>query len=292
MLLADFIHQGTRSLEALYPEAEARSLILMLCESILGTKSYTHIVEPQTEIPQAKLPGLQKDMERLLSGEPIQYLTGKAEFCGRWFNVGPGVLIPRPETEILCREAVKYGDRMQRMRTAYGKNAAPVRILDLCTGSGCIAWTMALDVEKAEVVGIDLSEKALSYAVNQPFDGNIRFERADVLDTSAIPEEAPFDIILGNPPYVMESEKKDMRSNVLDYEPSEALFVPDSDPLLFYRAIAEWSIRLMAPDGVGIAEINEALGADTQEVFSAAGFHHTEIIRDIFDRNRFVLYKK
>lgn len=292
MLLVDFIRQGTESLESLYPAAEARKIILMLCEHRLGTKSYTHIVEPKRTVPAEKEKGLSESLERLLKGEPIQYVTGTATFCGYEFTVTPDVLIPRPETEILCKEAVKTGDRMRRMRNAYGKNASPVRVLDLCTGSGCIAWTVAQQIEGAKVTAVDISEAALEVAKKQKFPASVNFILHDVLGTENIPDIGPFDIILSNPPYVRESEKSAMRTNVLDYEPSLALFVSDSDPLVFYYAIAEWSRRLLAPDGVCITEINEALGPDTQEVFKKAGFGSVELIHDLFDKNRFVLYKK
>lgn len=292
MLLADFIQQGTESLEALYPAVEARKMVLMLCEHKLGTKSYTHIVEPKTVVPAEKEKELSESLDRLLKGEPIQYVIGTTVFCGLEFTVTPDVLIPRPETEILCNEAVKTGERMRRMRNAYGKNASPVRVLDLCTGSGCIAWTVSQKIEGAKVTAVDISEAAISVAKQQKFPAAVNFILHDVLDTENIPDIGPFDIILSNPPYVLESEKSAMKTNVLDFEPSLALFVPDSDPLVFYRAIAEWSRRLLAPDGVCITEINEVFGPETQEVFKKAGFGSAEIIHDLFDKNRFVIYKK
>lgn len=292
MRLAEFINHGTRALGELYPAGEARRIILMLCGHRLGTRSYTHIVEPETVIPEHEEEWLLSAVDRLKKGEPIQYVTGTAEFFGKVFKVTPDVLIPRPETEILCREAIKYGDRTARMRKAYGRNAVPVRVLDLCTGSGCIAWTMAENIEGASVTAVDISEAALETARSQSSVAKVRFIRADVLDTENMPDLGPFDLILSNPPYVMEREKAEMRANVLDYEPHVALFVPDDDPLVFYRAVAEWSRRMLTPEGIGITEINEALGPDTQEVFKKAGFGSVEIIHDLFDKNRFVRYSK
>ena len=155
MLLVDFLKQGISALEHLYPTAEARSIVLMLCEELIGTKSYTHIVEPQYEIDKKWVQPLAEAMVRLQSGEPIQYVIGKTEFCGRTFRVTPDVLIPRPETELLVREAIKLADRVKRQRIPYGKSAEPVRVLDLCTGSGNIAWSVALSVPGARVVGVD-----------------------------------------------------------------------------------------------------------------------------------------
>lgn len=300
MLLAEFVKAGTKALESLYPQKEARSIVLMLCEEVLGTENYTHIVEPEFKIDDKKLPELEAAMERLKKMEPVQYVLGHTEFYGRTFKVDPAVLIPRPETELLCRDAIKLGMRVYRMRSPYGKNAEPVRILDLCTGSGCIAWTMALSIPGSRVTAVDISDAALEVAAGQDFASELKsketfkpeFIKADVLDSEQEIELGPFDMVLGNPPYIMESEKEDMRRNVLEYEPESALFVPDDDPLLFYRAIARWSQRFMSPDGVGLSEVNESLARQTETVFKAAGYAHTEIVRDLSDKNRYIIYHK
>lgn len=239
-------------------------------------------------------------MERLKKMEPVQYVLGHTEFYGRTFKVDPAVLIPRPETELLCRDAIKLGMRVYRMRSPYGKNAEPVRILDLCTGSGCIAWTMALSIPGSRVTAVDISDAALEVAAGQDFASELKsketfkpeFIKSDVLDSEQEIELGPFDMVLSNPPYIMESEKEDMRRNVLEYEPESALFVPDDDPLLFYRAIARWSQRFMSPDGVGLSEVNETLARQTETVFKAAGYAHTEIVRDLSDKNRYIIYHK
>lgn len=300
MLLAEFVKAGTKALESLYPQKEARSIVLMLCEEVLVTENYTHIVEPEFKIDDKKLPELEAAMERLKKMEPVQYVLGHTEFYGRTFKVDPAVLIPRPETELLCRDAIKLGMRVFRMRSPYGKNAEPVRILDLCTGSGCIAWTMALSIPGSRVTAVDISDAALEVAAGQDFASELKsketfkpeFIKADVLDSEQEIELGPFDMVLSNPPYIMESEKEDMRRNVLEYEPESALFVPDDDPLLFYRAIARWSQRFMSPDGVGLSEVNESLARQTETVFKAAGYAHTEIVRDLSDKNRYIIYHK
>ena len=300
MLLAEFVKAGTKALESLYPQKEARSIVLMLCEEVLGTENYTHIVEPEFKIDDKKLPELEAAMERLKKMEPVQYVLGHTEFYGRTFKVDSAVLIPRPETELLCRDAIKLGMRVYRMRSPYGKNAEPVRILDLCTGSGCIAWTMALSIPGSRVTAVDISDAALEVAAGQDFASELKsketfkpeFIKADVLDSEQEIELGPFDMVLSNPPYIMESEKEDMRRNVLEYEPESALFVPDDDPLLFYRAIARWSQRFMSPDGVGLSEVNESLARQTETVFKAAGYAHTEIVRDLSDKNRYIIYHK
>ena len=295
MLLSDFIRDGASRLENLYPSPEARGLVLMLCRELLGVTNYTHIVEPLTAVPDGMLPELSDALERLCAGEPVQYVLGFAEFCDRRFAVGPGVLIPRPETEQLVAEAVRT---LREMDLEH-----PPRVLDLCTGSGCIAWSIALEIHDAEVVGLDLSEQALSYARNQFYPssanphsssadligGSPTFLQADVLDTEQAFEGGPFDLIVSNPPYVMERERAQMRPNVLEHEPALALFVPDADPLLFYRAIAAWSQRFLVSGGYGITEINESLGPQTVSVFRLAGFR-ADLLPDLFGRDRFVLY--
>jgi release factor glutamine methyltransferase len=225
---------------------------------------------------------LEEDLRRLCSGEPIQYVLGYTVFCGERFRVGPGVLIPRPETEQLVTEAVRL------LREA-GPGA---RVLDLCTGSGCLAWSLARAVPGTELVGVDLSESALSYARSQSPSsaGEPAFLRADVLDTEQPFPYGPFDLIVSNPPYVRDSERGAMRPNVLDHEPAEALFVPDGDPLLFYRAVARWAQRFLRPGGAGIVEINEALGAETAAVFRQASFKNVQILPDFAEKDRFIRF--
>lgn len=295
MFLKDFISQGVASLRELYPEAEARSMVLQLCEELLGVARYTHLVEPQTEIPAAKLPALQAALERLEAAEPLQYVTGVASFCGYGFRVTPDVLIPRPETECLVREACSAAAAILLERPSGG---APLRVLDLCTGSGCIAWAMALLMPGARVTGVDVSEAALAVARGQDFSGTLAklgavaptFVRADILDDTIGFQAASFDLVLSNPPYVLESQKAAMRRNVLDYEPALALFVPDGDPLLFYRAVARWSRHCLSPWGRGFAEINEDLGAQTQAVFLREGFGRAAVLPDFFGKDRLVSF--
>ena len=282
MLLADFIRDGAARLEKLYPSPEARGLVLMLCRELLGVTNYTHVVEPRTVVPEERLPELEADLARLCAGEPIQYVLGVAEFCDRRFAVGPGVLVPRPETELLVAEAVRTLQEMELDR-------AP-RVLDLCTGSGCIAWSIALDIRDAEVIGVDVSETALDYARKQ-FPQGPSFIQADILDTEQVFSYGPFDLIVSNPPYVLERERAQMRPNVLDWEPGLALFVPDDDPLRFYRAVARWAQRFLRPGGVGLVEINEALGPETAEVFRAAGFKNVRNLPDFYQKERFVRFQ-
>lgn len=289
MLLRDFISEATDRLEALYPAPEARSMVLLLCQERLDVKSYTHIVEPQFQIlpleggrePEEQL---REDLERLAAGEPIQYVLGYAEFYGRKFKVDGRVLIPRPETELLIAEALKFARTMQK---------AP-RILDLCTGSGCIAWTLALEIPDAEVVAVDISEDALKVAEGQfpEHTGRVRFLKRNVLEEGAAQDLGAFDIIVSNPPYIMEKQKLQMRPNVLEHEPGLALFVPDEDPLLFYRAIAGIAARSLSPSGLGLVEINDCLGAETVDLYVSGGFEKVFVIKDFADRDRLVAFSR
>ena len=287
MLLTAFLKEGTAVLEPLYPSSEARSLLLMLCEAQLGVQRHTPILEPAYPIPPERLESLLSALERLKTGEPVQYVLGFSEFMGRRFRVSPAVLIPRPETEQLVMEAVQTLRGLPRR----------ARVLDLCTGSGCIAWSLALEVPGTSVVGVDISRQALEVARSQDFPlppgaQAPVFIQADILDTAQPFPFGPFDWVLSNPPYIMEAEKAQMRRNVLDFEPSAALFVPDTDSLVFYRAVAAWCGRLLVPGGRGLVEINESLGVDTAEVFASAGFGDVRQMKDFFDKDRFVSFRK
>ena len=288
MLLKDFIADAVAALRTLYPEEEARSVVRDLCEDLLGVKSYTHILEPGTEIPPGREAALAAAMERLKAAEPLQYVTGHTFFCGLDFKLTPDVLIPRPETECLVREACAAAATMGH----------PLRVLDLCTGSGCIAWSVALLLPGARVTGVDISEAALAVAAGQDFSGPLlqagseapAFVRCDILGDDIPFPAASFDLILANPPYVLESQKAAMRQNVLDYEPSLALFVPDADPLLFYRAVARWARRCLAPGGRGFVEINEDLGPETRTLFLQNGFENSVVLDDYLGKNRIVAF--
>ena len=296
MLLKDFISISIEKLQRQYPSQEAKGIVVMLCEERLGVKSYTHIVEPAYRIPDSDLKVMEEDISRLCAAEPIQYVLGYCDFYGHRFNVNPEVLIPRPETEQLVSIALQ---KLQSQSCAENRcqGSAKTKVLDMCTGSGCIAWTLALSAPGCIVTGVDISEEALRMAAGQDFTPELKtgsarrpvFVKADILNDS--PELGKFDIVLSNPPYIMESEKKDMRVNVLDHEPGIALFVPDDDPLVFYRAVACWSRRCLLPGGMGMAEINERLGRETSELFREAGFSDVSVVKDLNDRNRFVIYR-
>ena len=200
-----------------------------------------------------------------------------------------------------CLPSGRWGSRESLYPDSTGQNSAigrKTRVLDLCTGSGCIAWTMALENPDAEVVAVDISDAALEVASSQDFSDELSrtgakapvFVKADVL--ADVPFAGQFDIILSNPPYVMDTETALMRTNVLDHEPHLALFVSDDDPLIFYRAVARWASRLLSSSGFGIVEINEALGAETAQVFIDAGFPTAQVLQDFSGRDRFVHFSR
>ena len=280
MFLKELIDKGVKTISQAFPEREAREMVLMFLQHSLGTSRHTHILEPSYEVAADDLSSCLEAFDRMASGEPIQYIIGKAYFYDRDFNVTPDVLIPRPETELLVREALIWARRNPR---------SGMRVADLCTGSGCIAWSIALELPGSDVIAVDVSEGALAVASGQKFAdvAGPEFIKADVL---ASPPEGlgRFDMILSNPPYVMESEKALMRQNVLEHEPWLALFVSDDDPLLFYRAVASWAKELLNDGGLCLVEINEALGAETAQVFVDAGFHDVEVLQDLNSRDRFV----
>ena len=333
--MRSIINDSVKAVSVAYPEGEAKEMVFALLEHLAGTKRHTHIVEPSYSLDDETAAAVEAAVARLASGEPLQYVIGKACFYGRDFNVSPSVLIPRPETEILCRTAidaflcdggikgtqVPSRERCTSIEAGLTDSQSPKvasRILDLCTGSGCIAWTMALEKPGSEVFAVDISDAALAVATSQDFADELsktgamapKFFKADVLadipadlsevlctDSSGILPEGDssarcFDIILSNPPYVMDKEKALMRTNVLDHEPHLALFVSDDDPLIFYRAVARWAASLLSDKGFGLVEINEALGEETAQVYLDAGFGYARVLQDFSGRDRFVLFRR
>ena len=291
MLLKDIIYKGIETVSGLYPEGEAKEMVFAYMEDVFGLKRHTHVLQPEYRLPDTDAAKAMADFGRMATGEPLQYVTGKAYFYGREFRVGPDVLIPRGETEVLVQETVD---------AASGK--VP-RVLDLCTGSGCIAWTLALEMPGAEVTAVDISDGALAMASSQDFRDELahsgasapKFIKGDVLKSpaeSGFRNVGKYDIIVSNPPYVMDSEKALMRTNVLEHEPHLALFVPDDDALKFYSAVAQWADELLADEGFAVVEINEALGPQTRQIFLDKGFGYADIVHDLHGKDRFVRFSR
>ena len=419
MTLRNFIDYTQERLAPLYPQQECKAIaVRMLKELLAGYKGYEHLVEPGTELATFQLaehfckseyreclctqekasneeiPLLQQVpaaeeylpscVERLATGEPLQYVLGYEWFCGHKFNVAPGVLIPRPETEELVNKVLEVavaGTSYNPVKTEISFSSAAtvqrsLRILDICTGSGCIAWSVAAALPQAEVYACDISWQALQIARSQSiftFGGTseqencgifeqtgcgtparVNFFECDILSPEAeqtilfqcaASEKAGevngavktggageaneavktggagevngaekvgeavkvngaektgeagmdghlggmFDIIVSNPPYVCECEKSQMRANVLEHEPHLALFVPDNDPLRFYRAIAQLSGRILNPGGVLLFEINERFGQQTAHLMQEVGYTNCQVLQDMFGKERIVL---
>lgn len=267
-----------RSLLAVYPQREAKAITQLVLSELYSMTLTDIVCGKVNELSANERLDLDKTMSRLQKGEPVQYVLGAADFCGRRFAVGSGVLVPRPETEELCR----------LIEAENGDVAVGTTLLDIGTGSGCIAVTLASDMPKAHVSAWDVSEKALTFArLNAgKSDTAVDFHKIDVLNMP-LNDEPKWDIIVSNPPYVCENERAEMAKNVLDFEPSEALFVPDDDPLRFYKAIALYAETALKNGGRLYFEINSLYHAAVADMLKDCGFTDVEIKKDQFGRARF-----
>ncbi|MBQ7157656.1 MAG: peptide chain release factor N(5)-glutamine methyltransferase [Bacteroidaceae bacterium] len=259
-----------------YANGEASAMALMLLEDVAGISRTQALMGENVD--EDTMVTLRTMAERIANGEPLQYVTGKAEFCGMSFKVNSDVLIPRPETEELVEWIVDVAKRKE----------GRVRVLDIGTGSGCIAVSIAKNVGTAQVDAWDVSEGALRTArENAASNGvDVRFERVDVLSFDGKTSNEKYDIIVSNPPYICKSEAKDMERNVLEHEPHIALFVDDDDPLLFYRRIADIGNHLLNDGGLLFYEINRQYGAETIAMLQASGYSNIVIRQDQFGNDR------
>ena len=280
-----------RRLAGVYDQREARAVARMLVEEKFGL-SFTDIICGAVEtLSDADKLWIEAAVVRLEQGEPIQYVLGWAWFAGLKFNVRSGVLIPRPETEWLvdnvCAHSVPSNDR-------------PLRILDIGTGSGCIALSIKQRLPEAYVEAWDISTKALSIAADnaRSLSLDIVLRQQDALnitsnDNNGTPNSPLFwDVIVSNPPYICQRERADMARNVLDHEPSTALFVPDTDPLLFYRAITRYAVGSLNDSGRLLFECNTLYAGDTARMMKDEGMAATEVFDDCFGKPRFAVGEK
>lgn len=263
-----------RTLEPLYGNGEARAITDYVLDVCFGLSKADILCGAVEEMTAEKAAELNKIFGRLMEGEPVQYVLGRAEFCGRWFDVRPGVLIPRPETEELCAWI-----------TADSKASGSPKVLDIGTGSGCIAITLQLDMPESNVTAWDISADALDVARENAlrFGANVNFVKQDALNAKP---EGEWDVIVSNPPYICEKEKKDMAVNVLEHEPHTALFVPDADPLLFYRAITRLAVQTLNKGGRLYFEINPIYADDTCRMMQAEGMTAVELRSDMYGKQR------
>lgn len=263
-----------RTLEPLYGNGEARAITDYVLDVCFGLSKADILCGAVDEMTAEKTAELNKIFGRLTEGEPVQYVLGRAEFCGRWFSVRPSVLIPRPETEELCAWI-----------TADSKASGSPKVLDIGTGSGCIAITLQLDMPESKVTAWDISADALDVAREnaKQLGANVNFVKQDALNAKP---EGEWDVIVSNPPYICEKEKKDMAVNVLEHEPHTALFVPDADPLLFYRAITRLAVQTLSKGGRLYFEINPIYADDTCHMMRAEGMTAVELRSDMYGKQR------
>ncbi len=313
-----------QSLTPLYDAGEAQAIVRTVLDVKYGMTLTDIICGKVNEISADEERKLEEIIIRLQKGEPVQYVLGEADFAGRTFHVEPGVLIPRPETVELCQWIEK--DMIEKSIVSSGDSSEDSsgnspqatddarRILDICTGSGCIAITLGLNIPNSEVTGWDISEDALRIAqgnVEMMKAGNVRIELQDALalpkaaetdnekmkgndDKEVVkpkgeaktPSTQKWDLIVSNPPYICEKEKADMEKNVLEHEPSLALFVPDEDPLKFYRAIAEYASSALKSGGALYFEINPIYEKETREMLLKLDFKDIETKEDAFGKKR------
>lgn len=275
-----------RRLSPLYETGEAKAIVRYVLDVRFGLSMADILCGKMDELVPSVREELEAIMLRLEKGEPVQYVVGVAEFCGRPFHVEKGVLIPRPETEELCRWIIRCEKRKVKS------------VLDIGTGSGCIAITLALNIPEAKVSAWDISDDALRIAKDnaKKLNAPVTFEHHDVLTISPstlhLPPSPNYSLIVSNPPYVCNKEKTAMEQNVLDYEPHLALFVPDDDPLRFYRAIARYAMNALRPEGKLYFELNPVYAQETAILLSDMGFQHTELRNDQFGKPRFLKAKK
>lgn len=282
MLLKDFKNQFIDVLQKEYPKEEVSSFFNILTEAFLKMNRLQVALEPNKSLTETELQQLEKALERLKKHEPIQYITGQTEFFGLTFKVNPAVLIPRPETEELVQWIL---DDIEKT----GKKI--LNILDIGTGSGCIAVSLAKNLPNSKVSAIDISEEALKTAQgNAQMNGvEIEFLQKDILSTASLPVK--YDIVVSNPPYVRDLEKEAMHRNVLDFEPESALYVKDHDPLIFYQKISDLADNSLKENGSVYFEINQYLGKETEEVLKNKNFQ-TQLKKDIFGVDRMLKGEK
>lgn len=285
MTISKFIHTLSTQLESLYDSNEARSVTtIFVCDELKLSRTQLLMCKDD-ELSPANLDKLNNKVHRLTNGEPVQYVTGIASFCGLDFMVDTNVLIPRQETEMLVETVCNSS--LSVVEAAVGNT---INILDIGTGSGCIPIAIKKNHPENNVFAVDISEKALEIAKQNAKSNltEVNFAQYDILSDGKFPFNKKFDIVVSNPPYVMNSEKSLMHKNVTDFEPALALYVEDTDPLLFYRQILKF-IERHQPEHKPLVffEINENLGNEMLELCNSFGYD-AEIIKDLNGKDRFV----
>lgn len=277
--IEDIIEYIYKELKNKYQDNEIKSFVNILFEHFTQLNSAHLMAFPQETINESSLLNIVLATQELKKHKPIQQIIGRVDFLNISLEVNENVLIPRPETEELCQTIIQENQE---------KN---LDIIDLCSGSGCISLSLAKNIDKSKVLGVDISQEALSVARknNENLGLDVQYMEANILENFDIDKK--FDIIVSNPPYVMNKEKELMKKNVLDYEPHLALFVEDYNPLIFYKAIAEFAKKHLKSGGKIYLEINENLVQETLDIFTDLQYVK-KIIKDLFGKDRFIFLEK
>lgn len=290
MILQEFRDYFSRQLSGLYEPEEVQNLCFLTLDHVMNMNRVEVSLSRKLEIPPSKLQALTAITVRLAASEPIQYITGVTAFYGLDFQVNPSTLIPRPETEELVEwiiTSVQNAPAGLKGQIPNNKTCT-TKILDIGTGSGCIAIALFKNIGNAKVDAIDISQNALetAYQNGKANEVEIGFYHQDVLETTSF--ETAYDVIVSNPPYVRQLEKKQMRANVLSNEPDSALFVSDEDPLVFYRKIGQLAFLNLSNTGMLFFEINEFLGEEMISLLREIGFKKVELKKDMFGKDRMI----
>ncbi|MBT8322951.1 MAG: peptide chain release factor N(5)-glutamine methyltransferase [Eudoraea sp.] len=278
MLLREIRNIYQQELAPFYPKSEIDSILDILLEYYLDIGRFVLALQPDYNLKKEEEQPLFEALTRLQQEEPVQYITEEAHFFGMDFRVSPKVLIPRPETEDLIRWILE----------TIGDHSQALNILDVGTGSGNIAISLAKHLPNAKIYALDISPEALEIAQNNALANKVEvlFIQADIRTTERL--QPKFDLIVSNPPYVRLSERKEMRGNVKHYEPSQALFVPDDAPLLFYEILTKYGRANLQAGGMLFLEINQYLGKEVLELLRQQGYQKVELKKDLFGRDRMV----
>ena len=281
MLIKDYKNTFHKELTSIYDEQEVDSFFYIILDKIHRLKRIDLALNPGTVMDYSQLRQWKNILSDLKRQKPIQYILGETEFYGLRFLVNENILIPRPETEELVALIINEEARSNKQKAGF-------KILDIGTGSGCIAITLSKNIPTAEVFAIDISEKALATAEKNAELNEVKvtFLQKNILETPDLGQQ--FDIIVSNPPYVRNLEKAQIKANVLEYEPHLALFVEDTDALLFYRKIAQLALKNLNPNGKLYFEINQYLGKETVDLVESYGFKNLKLIQDIYGNERMI----
>lgn len=283
MKLADLKLYFTEKLGSIYPTTEIETFFFWIIEEVLKIKRIDYVFQKSNELLENDFEVINSILERLLAQEPIQYIFGKTDFFGLPFKVSKATLIPRPETEELIEWILETIHSNSALSSIHG-----LKILDIGTGSGCIAISLAKKLTHAQISAFDISKEALAVAKENAIQNEVTidFLEVNILDLDYLEEE--FDIIVSNPPYVRNSEKIEIKNNVLLYEPKTALFVKDEQPLLFYDKISNLAREALNPNGFLFFEINQYLGNETIDLLHKNGFISTVLRKDLFGNDRMI----